>query len=466
MKERYAHLGRRRFLRGAGGVALGLPLLDAFRTRRARAAGKTYSFFFKQANGFAKAEAAYREGELFLPSRPGPLTTGSLGADADRALSELKDHAGRLVVVAGASFAHGAPCGHFRGIAQVLTAAALSEPAPYMGRSQPLPLSESLDSRIARELLPGREPLVVHAERGSSPRTVSWRGPRDPRSSQGNPFVVYQNLVGLASTAVDARVADQIRARHRAVNDLVREEIAVLQRRTDLSAEDRRRLDLHLTSIREIEVKLASKLAPETTQAVQGINGKHRQNELIPDVVKLHMDLVAWAFASDALGVAVLQTGADVTYNIDGYNLNGVVPSFHQISHRILSDGADGPALPDAQKIHHRIDRLHARYFKHFLDRLAAYTLPEGGTLLDRSLAVWCNENATGWHRTDRVPFIVAGGAGGYLKTGQYIDLGGCPHNRLLATLLNAALGRPKDRLIESFGDPALPPAVVREMLA
>jgi hypothetical protein len=69
-------------------------------------------------------------------------------------------------------------------------------------------------------------------------------------------------------------------------------------------------------------------------------------------------------------------------------------------------------------------------------------------------------------HRTDRVPFIVAGSAGGYLRTGQYLDLGGRQHNRLLSTLLNAALGRPKDRLIENFGDPALAPGVVREMLA
>ena len=43
---------RRRFIRGAGGVVLGLPALEALAPRRARAAGVSqFTVFMAQANG-------------------------------------------------------------------------------------------------------------------------------------------------------------------------------------------------------------------------------------------------------------------------------------------------------------------------------------------------------------------------------------------------------------------------------
>ena len=35
------------------------------------------------------------------------------------------------------------------------------------------------------------------------------------------------------------------------------------------------------------------------------------------------------------------------------------------------------------------------------------------------------------------MPFLVAGGSGGTLRTGRWIKFGGVPHNRLLTSLFN-----------------------------
>ena len=106
--------------------------------------------------------------------------------------------------------------------------------------------------------------------------------------------------------------------------------------------------------------------------------------------------------------------------------------------------------------------------FLHLLDRLSMYAGPSGGTLLDDSMCLWTNDLSNGPpHSYDNVPQVIAGRAGGFLKTGQYVDAGGVTHNRLLNTLINAA-GVRKDGggLYDSFGDDSLSGGVIDAMLA
>ena len=83
--------------------------------------------------------------------------------------------------------------------------------------------------------------------------------------------------------------------------------------------------------------------------------------------------------------------------------------------------------------------------FKHLLDRLAALTGPRGGTLLADTTALWTNDLANGpGHSYRNIPQVLAGGGGGFLRTGQYIDAGDVTHNKLLNTI---AKGRFTPRL-------------------
>ena len=59
----------------------------------------------------------------------------------------------------------------------------------------------------------------------------------------------------------------------------------------------------------------------------------------------------------------------------------------------------------------------------YFLQKLKS--IPEGdGTLLDNSVAVWLQEQSDGnAHNLNNMPFLQAGGCGGYFKTGQIINV-------------------------------------------
>jgi hypothetical protein len=179
-------LNRRDFMRAsAGTVMLGLPALDAFTPRSARADDRQQSKFaviFHQANGVAQATMD-EPTELFWPDRIGEITPASLKQFPDRATSELADHAPRLLMLRGVNFPYteGFGCTHVSGFCQLLTGA-----KPWEDPTNGLitAMGESLDNRLAALLNPeGREPLTLLAPTNAPMTpTLSFRGPKQPRS--------------------------------------------------------------------------------------------------------------------------------------------------------------------------------------------------------------------------------------------------------------------------------------------
>ena len=59
--------------------------------------------------------------------------------------------------------------------------------------------------------------------------------------------------------------------------------------------------------------------------------------------------------------------------------------------------------------------------------------------MLDNTVILWGNELAVGnTHSHVNMPFLLAGSAGGYLRTGRYVAFDQVSHCNLLVTLLNA----------------------------
>ena len=136
---------------------------------------------------------------------------------------------------------------------------------------------------------------------------------------------------------------------------------------------------------------------------------------MIEDVVKLHMELVALAFACNYNRVATLQWG-DGT---DGTKYN--VPSnaslgwtFHQLSATASSRiGATG-SNPTAEQAHAEVDKLRMQTLLHGLDQFKARGLQ------DKAMVVWTDHVADGpSHSVRNVPHIIWGNGGGYLKQGN-----------------------------------------------
>jgi hypothetical protein len=322
----------------------------------------------------------------------------------------------------------------------------------------------------------GREPLALYAgpKGGYINDHISHRGPKDVRIAESNPWLAYMRMIGMAP-ATTPELAMKIASRRASVNDLVRAELQETLARKDLSQLDRQRLDMHFTNLREIEVKLTRELAPADVTALRAMDGKHRSNTTRLQVERMQMDLIAFAFASGYTQVGFLQCGDGtdgMTYTVDGVTLT----RFHLISHRASSDGAvsDG-TMPDAVNQHHQIDRIVMRQWKYFLDKLASVQTPEG-SLLDVGYAVWCNHVGTGNHNYHNIPYLIAGKARGYFKTGQYMSASGTvsssssgnvTNNKLLNSFINAmGLRKEGGAPIDDFGDPSLPKGLLPGLTA
>jgi len=386
--------------------------------------------------------------DMFWPRDMGAISADAMrSSDADRTTSELADYADKLIFLRGLDFHYSR--NHDGGPVAAGTA------APVVGEdTDQLPVSESADYFIARSLTPGQEPLSLYAGRKGTFRddAYSFSSGGTLRIGDNNPWNVYQRLMGLSG--VDPGTVDKIATRRKSVNDLIRDDLNALLGRSDLSKLDRERLDLHFTSIRDLETDITTVIGPLLNPPdYQAVDGEHTESANMERVVRLQIELIAFAFASNRVRSASLQVGGCNDHT--RYTINGVeAPPFHYISHRVMSDGGSGEEIPNAVELHHEIDRIHARYFKHLLDRLSAYSMPGGGTLLDHSVNLWVNSVSNGPpHSGDNIPHVIAGSAGGFLRTGQHLRVEGYT-SRALNTIISAAgVRKSNGDLIADFGD-------------
>jgi hypothetical protein len=448
---------RRLVLKGLGGAALALPFLESWRPAGATpAVGPFYSVFLREGNGVAQAD--YNgEPEQFWPRNTGVVTQSSLSTtDADRAVSELAAYADRLLLVKGTrfSFYDNVTCGHSGGGNQVLTAARVSD---YPSGALSLAMGESIDNYIARHHPNnGGEPLTLYTgpRDGYLEEVMSYRGPYDLRSAEDDPWTAYLRMVG--GTQLD----ELLENRRKSINDLVRGQMQTLLGKPWLSTEDRRRLELHFDAIRDFE-GLSCRLNEDEEQTMATMLGQGTLNANRVTVAQMHCDLIALAFSCDFARVATLQIGD----GNDGtqYTINGeTLPRFHQISHRIYSDGSEGDPIVGAIDMHHQIDRLFLQIFARLLDKLESYGL------MDRTYAVNTNDLGAGVsHTYENPPWVIAGPGDGLLKQGEFVDLGGdVSHNKLLNTLISAAGIRDANGdPITNFGDPELEGGIISEIV-
>ncbi|MBI3697885.1 MAG: DUF1552 domain-containing protein [Acidobacteria bacterium] len=199
--------------------------------------------------------------------------------------------------------------------------------------------------------------------------------------------------------------------RKHSILDAVRDSAADLK--SNLGAEDRRRLDEHLTSVREMERAVAS-LPPHYGKAQEPEPGGDMAD--YPRIAKLQTDLLVHALASHQTRVAsymLTKCQSLVRFPWLGYT----ALRHHDYTHT----RADGP---EGQRILRDICRWHVEEFAYLLARLKS--VPEGdGTLLDHCCVLFLHEHAeANAHKNNGLAAIVAGHAGG-LKTGLHSEMTG-----------------------------------------
>ena len=156
--------------------------------------------------------------------------------------------------------------------------------------------------------------------------------------------------------------------------------------------------------------------------------------------VRLMMDINALALWSDATRVTSFMFGNSVS-NRNFSFLDGVTGNHHTISHH-----RDNANLLD---MYGRINHWHSEQLAYFLSRLSS--MKEGeSNLLDQSMVLFGSSLRDGnRHRPTNLPIVVAGKAGGSLKTGQNLSF---EKETPLANLYVAML-QAFDVPVTSFGD-------------
>ena len=422
-----AAIARRTFLR-AGGTAVALPLLEAMRPAIAAPRPTTPKRFVVM---FSPNGTIHKN---WVPQ-------AGAGGEGDFTLSPilqpLTPHQADLVIVDGLTQHGSGGDGHQNGIGGMLTGQSLNR-GPFQGGanagSSGWAAGISVDQRAALALGGATRfrslELGVQVGAADNWSRMSYAASNRPLPPEEDPLAGYARLFGGAQTSPDELA--RLRARRRSVLDAVRGQFSAVQAR--VGAADRARLEAHAASIREIELRLD--LMPAATAACRAVvppaaPASPTTNDSFPAVGALQMDLLALALTCDLTRVASLQWSRSVSQT--RFTWLGIRDGHHELSH--LADD-DAPAVGKLTQI----NTWYAQQFAYLVAKLAAAQETDGSRLLDSSLLLWCNDLGKGnTHKGEKAPYVLAGKAGGAVRTGRFLTYPDAPpHNDLLVSLLQA----------------------------
>jgi hypothetical protein len=312
---------------------------------------------------------------------------------------------------------------------------------------------------------------------GALSRSVSWASPTNPLYKDVNPQSVFDRLVAAGATTgtldPDAvAAAERRRALRKSALDYLGESTTAIQAR--LGAADRQHLDQYLTSVRELEQRVASIGSaigsaacevPSRPLEAYGVgntpDGYNRAEHA--DVMN---DLVVMAFKCDSTRVISYMLDdarSDFVYNhltnrvftADGSTPgSGAVGGYHGLQH--AGDSNDGYAT---------INRWFTQKVTELCQRLDA--IPEGdGTMLDHTFVLYGSGMHGSNHDCNELPVAVVGG-GSVLQTDQHVVFPETPGDRPLRDVYYTMLQSFFGLSVDDFGANVngAQPALIEEIL-
>ena len=450
-------LGRRSFLRGAGGLALGLPWLEEL-APRARAQAST----LPRRVIVMTYEMGIPLGE-WRPSQVGhdftlPYVTAPLQPFQDRTLF-ISNIDNRVLERGGNEFVFGHPAKKEAALTGTLTTGAFPASntdhvseirsdavtdgesngpsvehliGQFLRSGQPLP---SVDLGIDGDALApwgGQEPV--------SPSRFSFEGRANAISLNMHPSRVLDSL--FAGITQDGQPSEQqvamqaIRARNKSVLDAVRDSFDELSQ--GLGAEDRRRLEEHAARIRQLELDIqltATCSVPAGIEARETIQGL-RMDQITP----LQSRILAHAMGCDLAPVGRIEYTHQQSprFGIEALDTTldnaGEMYDWHAMVHGDPLPGTTTfmrPGREEEGQVPPPYDprlldsyRFFVEQFAGLLAELDAIAEGPGTTALDNSLVILASDLGEGHgHGFMKMGYVLAGNLGG-ARTGYHFDAG------------------------------------------
>ena len=290
----------------------------------------------------------------------------------------------------------------------------------------------SADQLAARHL--GEETLLPSLElslqgegyfSNSLPRNaISWSAPDRPMAREIEPRAVFDRMFRPPSGGVTDR----------SVMDAVLVDARTLRGYT--SKADQYRLDEYFESIRALERRIEfsevrsgqmrsdGALTDTMMTPTPGIPADHQS------YVRLMLDLMIAAFQSDATRVATFMLDHGQSNRYFDF-IPDVQGTWHALSHYQNASGKteddDGittwESVESKRAMYAEVIRWHHTQVAYLLDRMKSIVEPNGGTLLDNSMILYGASLGDGnEHDANDLPTLLAGGGGGTITTGRYIE--------------------------------------------
>jgi hypothetical protein len=416
---------RRQLLRGIGGAAIGLPLLEIMTPAVAPAAtsenrvATRLCVLYKGCGVYPHAWdiAGGTETEFELSSLLKPLINVKDDILVLRNLDHIfgKNNGGHLVAPS-LSMTGALPDKHhksYHSIDQIV--------ADKIGNQTPV---KSL--QLTADSLWKQHPWINY---------LSHDAEGNPIPPDRDPGLVYDKLFRGMNNRLH-------REKTKSVLDAVKESSAGVMKKA--SGSDRAVLAQYFEAIRDVEKQLDSfddtaepardqKLALLDDFAIEAnLGGK----------VKAMLDLIALSFWTDTTRVATMMmanTNSRCTYSFLGLN-----EEMHFMSHYVRNRGI----LPSFNTV----NQWHTAQFAYLLEKMKSYQ--EGNSnMLDQSIVLFMSGIKHGdYHTLTDIPVILAGKGAGQIKTGRHVRYPEpTPFPNLLRSIADM-MGAPKDKIGESTG--------------
>ena len=272
---------------------------------------------------------------------------------------------------------------------------------------------------------------------------ISWSSPTTPTTLELYPALAFDRLFKDDAGPGDKSVLDAVLA-------------DALDLRRGISANDQRKLDEYLDSVREVEKRIENAGQRGELQGWRPTLDKpniQRPADGIPQDIGEHMrlmcDILVLGFQTDTTRIATLKLNNDHSA-LRFPNLPSVQQTGHGIDymiHHLLSHSDGDDWL--------KVNQFFTEQIAYLARKLDA--IQEGPrTLLDNTMLLHCSSMMAGAkHDNDQLPVIMLGGAGGRIRGGRVLDYKDKPERqlcRLFMSLMDKMDVHPK-----TFGDATTP---------
>ncbi len=265
---------------------------------------------------------------------------------------------------------------------------------------------------------------------------LAWQSANQPLAPEHNPQFAFERLFGDGPR--NERVANLKRRENdqHSILDYVMEDAKSLNSRLD--GRDRQKLDQYLTSVREIEQRIAisksMKVANPDIDAPAGVPASYEEH------VALMFDMLHLAFQTDSTRVATLLLAREGSNR--PFNDIGISSGHHDLSHH-----KNTPEIIAKVQL---IDKWYVARLAAFLEKMDKTPDVDGQSLLHHSMILYGSGNADGNRHTHvNLPVVFAGAGGGAFEPGQYIKAKEQPITNLYLSMADAMGGE----RIEKHGD-------------